>query len=205
MYDTSTSQWNSAGGGLSGEVKTLYWSDNRQLLATGNLSLSGSQTSLAIYDARDQTWTASTVSGLPEGVEVFAQVDNQAKQMWVGGTASNGSAFVAKIEDNAVRPVTGLLSSGTTIRGLQVLSLRESHARSDYIDRQDALLVTGQLNITSFGMASAALFNGTSMNPLILSSKSDGSAGSISQLISSNRNVRGSRREFCVNVLSDCN
>ena len=196
MYDTSMSQWNTAGSGLEGEVRTMYWNDDNQLFAAGNISVSGNRTSLAMYNAGQQTWMPMPVSGIPEGVTAYAPATNRADQMWVAGTATNGSAFVVRIDDNNASPVTGLLGPGTTIRGLQVMSLRENHEQTDYLNRNDALLVTGQLNITDFGMASAALFNGTAMNPLVLSSKADGSAGSISQLISSQRNDRGSSSTF---------
>jgi Cortical protein marker for cell polarity len=196
MYDTSTSQWNTVGSGLGGEVRALYWNDKNQLFAAGDMTVSNNATSLAIYDAKDQTWSVMPVSGIPQGVTTFAQATNRADQMWVGGTAANGTAFVVKIDDSNALPVSGLLGSGTTIRGLQVMTLGSDHGKTDYLERRDALLVTGQLNITNFGMASAALFNGTTMNPLVLSSKANGSPGSISQLVSQNPNRRGSSSEF---------
>ena len=195
MYDISTTQWNTAGSGLEGEVKTLYWNDNNRLIAAGDLALSGNAVSLAIYDAGQQTWSPIPVSGIPKGVTAFAPATTKADQMWVAGTATNGSAFVVMIDDKDALPVRGLLNSGTTIRGLQLMSLSKSHGQTQYLGRKDALLLTGQLNLTNFGMASAALFNGTAMTPLILSSKADGSAGSISQLLTSQANDRGSSRK----------
>ena len=206
MYDTSMNQWNTAGSGLEGEVRTLYWNDNNRLIATGNISVSGNSTSLAMYDAGQQTWSVIPVSGIPEGVTTFAPATNRADQMWVGGTSSNGSAFVVKINKEEALPVTGVLGLGTTIHGLQVMSLSENHDRTDYLNRGDALLVTGELNITDFGMASAALFNGTTMNPLVLSSKADGSAGSITSLVSSQPNDRGSsRKSYSSTITSSAN
>lgn len=202
MYDTSMTQWNTAGSGLEGEVRTLYWNNDNRLIATGDLSLSGNATAVAVYDAGQQTWSPMPVSGIPEGVTAFAPATSKADQMWVAGTASNGSAFVVKVDNNDASPVTGLLNSGTTIRGLQVMSLSKNHGQTRYLGKRNALLLTGQLNITDFGMASAALFNGTAMTPLVLSSKADGTAGSISQLITSQANDRGSTRKCDLPILA---
>ena len=51
-------------------------------------------------------------------------------------------------------------------------------------------MISGNLNLPSFGNASAVLFNGTSYEPFILTSRSDGSQGSISQMfVSESQNL----------------
>jgi hypothetical protein len=42
--------------------------------------------------------------------------------------------------------------------------------------------VLGNVNVPDFGNASAALFNGTAFQPFILTSREDGSQGSIGQM-----------------------
>ncbi len=75
------------------------------------------------------------------------------------------------------------------------MPLTRNHRSTPYLNDDYALLVSGQLNITGFGSAAAALFNGTYMEPLILASTADGSPGSISQVFTSNTNILGGNRK----------
>jgi hypothetical protein len=188
-YDTITNQWAPVGTGLDGTVTSLFWSSNKDLLAAGDLKVQGNETSLATYNTKSQTWAALQLAGIPGPVTAFCPATTDASHIWVAGTASNGSTFLIQIDGNNVRPVPGVFSSGTTIRGLQIMPLTQNHQSTPYLDNDYALLVSGQLNITGFGNAAAALFNGTRMEPLILASTANGNAGSVSQVFTSNTNV----------------
>jgi hypothetical protein len=86
------------------------------------------------------------------------------------------------------------LGPGTIIRGLQVMTLTSYHAKNSLMAQDKTLLLTGQLNLSDFGNASAALFNGTTFYPFILSMKAN-SAGSISQIFSAKSNFLTGGRE----------
>ena len=86
---------------------------------------------------------------------------------------------------NSYSSVTEGLESQTTIQGLSVLQLTKDHSQNNLVPNNMILLVTGQLNLTGFGNASAALYNGTTFTPFILAT-SGTSAGSLSQLFSEN-------------------
>ena len=185
MYDTSTNQWNTVGSGLDGSVSSLYWTTDKRLLAAGDLTLSGNSTNLAVYDTKAQTWSVSDVSGIPGPISSFATSDTNGDQIWISGTANNGSAYLMEINNNKNLAVPHVFGTGTTVQSMQVLRTTKDNKKNQYLDQSADMLITGKLNITGFGMASAALFNGSTMNPLILSSKADGSDGSISQFVSS--------------------
>lgn len=189
MYDTNSNLWSSAGGELTGVVTALHFLDNTNLLAAGNLSVSGNATSLANYDTGSQSWAVYEVDTLPGPVTAFAE-SSQDDEFWVaGGSNSNNSAYLVKVNrDRSLAPVSGLFDSGTRILGMQLMRLRSNHRSTQYVDDNNDLLVMGQLNITGFGQASAALFNGTTMQPFILSVNSAGEPGSLSTLFSSNSN-----------------
>ncbi|KIY00380.1 uncharacterized protein Z520_04065 [Fonsecaea multimorphosa CBS 102226] len=189
MYDTSTSQWNTVGTGLQGTVSSLFWRTGSDLLAAGDLKVQGNQTSLANYNTGSQTWSVYDIAGIPGPVTAFCPATTDANQMWVAGTANNGSTFLVEIDGINVRPVADAFDGGTTIRGLQIMPLTKDHGSTPYLDNDYALLVTGQLKITGFGNAAAALFNGTHMEPFVLASTADGSPGSIAQVFSSHTNV----------------
>ncbi|EXJ63879.1 hypothetical protein A1O7_00214 [Cladophialophora yegresii CBS 114405] len=192
-YDTLSNQWSPVGTGLEGTVSSLFWRSNRELLAAGDLTVQGNRTSLATYNTKSQTWDVLAVSGIPGPVTAFCPATADANTMWIAGSATNGSTFLVEIDGTDARPVPDVFGSDTTIRGLQIMPLTRNHRSTPYLDNDYTLMVSGQLNITGFGNAAAALFNGTHMEPLILASTSDGSPGSISQVFTSNNNVlRGS-------------
>jgi len=202
MYDMSSNFWSTAGGGLSGVVTALHFLSDTRLLAAGNLSIGDSQTSLAEYDTESQSWTVFSSAALPGPVTAFAETNND-QVFWVAGTVeSNNSAYVVKIdEDGAQSPVTGLLSAGSNVLGLQLMKLSKNHGSSRYLENNMDLLVMGQLSLNGFGSASAALFNGTTMQPFILSVNSAGEPGSISTWFSSKDNPATSSRKLCLTQL----
>ena len=185
MFQPSTGQWNAAGSNLGGSVSALFWSSGEKLLAAGNITVSGSKTSLATYDAKQQNWTAISSSSIPGPVTAFAPAKQDLSQMWVAGTASNGSTFLLEIDGNNYRPVGNVFTGGTTIRGLQVLPLTQSHGSTPMLDDNQVLLVCGQLGLPNFGNVSAALYNGTDFTPFVLASTLGGQSGTMSNLFSS--------------------
>ncbi|ETN39914.1 uncharacterized protein HMPREF1541_06141 [Cyphellophora europaea CBS 101466] len=185
MYDTNANQWNPVGSGLSGTVAQLFWKNDKKLLAVGNLTLGGNETTIVQYDPDEQAWTQIADDTIPGPVSALTVVTEDGKDIWVAGTANNGSTFLIEVKDEENLIVTGMFSSGTTIRSLELVDAEDNNDSNDFLDRDEALLIMGQLNITGFGAASAAVFNGSAMTPLVLASKADGSAGSISQLAAS--------------------
>jgi hypothetical protein len=185
MFQPSTGQWNAAGSNLGGSVSALFWSSGDKLLAAGNMTVSGSTTTLATYDAKQQNWTAISSSQIPGPVTAFAPAKQDLSSMWVAGQATNGSTFLVEIDGDNYRPVGDVFGSGTTIRGLLVLPLSQPHARTPMLDDNQVLLICGQLGLPTFGNASAALFNGTDLTPFILASTTDGQSGTIANLFSS--------------------
>ncbi|KAI9722403.1 MAG: hypothetical protein M1828_004770 [Chrysothrix sp. TS-e1954] len=65
------------------------------------------------------------------------------------------------------------------ILNLQILSLTTSDASTPLLAADRSLLITGLLQLSKLGSASAALYNGTALTPFILSTLSDGSPGKI--------------------------
>lgn len=195
MYDTGTDQWNTVGSGLAGSVSDLFWA-GKNLLATGNLTIEGNQTSLALYNVDDQQWRVIDNSAIPGPVSAFCPAAKDENHMWVAGTATNGSTFLIEIDGQNTRPVIDAFGPNTTIHGLKIMKLSENHQSTDFLARDRALLVTGQLNIANFGNAAAALFNGTTMQPLILASTSNGEPGTISQVFTSKEDDLASNGMF---------
>ena len=174
--------WSQPGGGLGGSVAAFTWQGDDKLLAGGNLTVSNNATSLANYDAKQKVWSA--VPGVVPGpVTALSPANNDASQFWVAGKSMNGSAFLMKYDGSQFQAIGDTLGKDTVIHGLSVLQLTTQHASNPLVDQSMTLLVTGQLNLPVFGNVSAALFNGTTFSPFILST-SGNSPGSLSQLFS---------------------
>ncbi|RAL07238.1 putative cellular morphogenesis protein (Rax2) [Aspergillus homomorphus CBS 101889] len=191
FWDTSNQQWNRPGASLDGTVLALEWLNSKQLLAVGNLSINGNQSLVATYKPKGQSWTAfpgASSSEIPGTVTAFTPANSAVSKFWLGGTYNNGSNYLAAHDGSGFQFVRNVFDKGTTIRGLEILPLSKNHDAVSTLNNDQALLVTGHLVIPDFGNASAAIFNGTAVKPFILSTKSNGEAGSMSQVFFENKN-----------------
>ena len=176
--------WNQPGTGLSGVVNALTWQGNDKLLIGGNLTVQNNATTLANLDvSKSQFSVFSAASAIPGPVTALAPANNEASSFWVAGKSSNGSAFLMKYDGNSFHAVGDVLGSQTTIQGISVLQLGKNHDNNNLVSSGMVLLVTGVLDLPGFGNASAALFNGSTFTPFILSTSGNG-PGSLSQLFS---------------------
>lgn len=185
MFDNG--QWNPPGTALGGSVGAMIWQGKDKLLAGGNLTVDNLATSLASYDTKKTQWTSLGGAGsdVPGPVTALSPANSDVTKFWVAGKSTNGSAFLMKYTGSKFITVGDVLGDHTTIRGLSVLQLSSSdkHVDSDLVGGDMTLLITGELDLPHFGNASAALFNGTTFTPFILST-SGNSPGSLSQLFS---------------------
>ena len=188
VFQANSGQWNSPGSALGGTVNSLTWASNNRLVVVGNLTVDGNSTSIATYEPDKQKWTVISIPQLPGPITAFAPATMDVSKWWAAGKKSDGSIFLGQYDGQNYHPVNDAFTSTTKIRGLQVLGLTEQHQPSDVLDRDQSLLITGQIDLRDFGNASAVLYNGTSFSPFILSSTSDGPSGSLSQLFSSQVN-----------------
>ncbi|KAL2757431.1 hypothetical protein ACRALDRAFT_1079655 [Sodiomyces alcalophilus JCM 7366] len=184
-YNTELLQWNRPGSGLQGSVSALLWTSGDLLVAGGEMTINGSSVSLAQYEADGQTWSAfAGQEELPGPVEVVTRGSRNGDQLWVSGRATDGSVYLMKHDGSDWHAAGQGLSSDTVIRSLQVLTVTSSHDKTDLLGSDQVLMLTGSIGIPDFGTASAALFDGTTFRPYILTTGSGNNAGTISQLFS---------------------
>ncbi|GAD97268.1 cellular morphogenesis protein (Rax2), putative [Paecilomyces variotii No. 5] len=193
FYDTSANSWSRPGFGIGGVVSTLKWVNNDKLLVAGNLTVSNNRSMVATYNTKDQSWTSmngTSADDIPGPVTVLSPASDDVSQIWLAGKSStNGSSFLIYYDGNNFHTVGNVFGQQTTIRDVQVLEIGKNHDDTPFLDNDQILLITGQLVLPDFGNASAALFNGTSVTPFILSTTGNDEPGSISQLISENKNT----------------
>ena len=185
VFATSNSQWVSPGGGLSGEVGDLMWSGNNKLIIGGNLTLNNSGTSVAMYDTKAKVWSSFVgASTIPGPVSALTPATADVSQWWAAGTSLNGSAFLVMFDGFTWHSIGDQFGPNTQIRGLQALSVTQSHATSSLMDKNTVLLITGALNLPNFGNVSAVLYNGSNVSPFVLANTADNSPGSLATLFS---------------------
>jgi hypothetical protein len=189
VFTAAAAQWNRPGT-ISGTVNTIAWQSPDYLIAGGALVVAGNKTALATYDAKSQVWKEfDGGSSIPGAITALTPASKDASQFWVSGVATNGSAFLMKYDGEKWSSIGYTLGSKSEIRGIQILPLSEDHSSTDLVPSNHALLLTGSLNLPSFGNASAVLFNGTTFQPYALTSTSDKRSGSISKIFSQQQNV----------------
>ncbi|KAJ9137940.1 Polarized growth protein rax2 [Pleurostoma richardsiae] len=195
LFSTSTGQWNRPGLNLAGAVSSMAWSSDSTLVAGGNLTVNDtSSIFLASYDASKQTWTGfSGVEALPGPVDVLTAASSDGKQIWVAGTASNGSVYLMKYDGSDWNSAGETLESGTDIRSLQMFSLTEDHDDSPLVDNSQVLVLTGHIVLPGFGSTSAALFNGTTFSPYVLTTNTGDTAGTIAKIFTEKQNFFSSK------------
>ncbi|KAH0551457.1 hypothetical protein GP486_007328 [Trichoglossum hirsutum] len=188
VFSTSSLQWNRPGSGISGSISAIAWAGSSKLVVGGNLTVGDSTTWMATYDAKANTWAPfSGANSIPGPVTALTAGNDQVSQFWVAGKSDNGSSFIMRYDGSTWWPLGDSFGKTTSIRGLQMLSLSKPHGKTIYLDQNQVLLVTGELDLPNFGNASAALFNGTTFSPFVLSTSGNG-PGSVSRLFSQKQN-----------------
>lgn len=193
VWNTERNQWTSPGNNLGGDVTALVWVGDNKLLIAGNVTSGDNETTILSYDSTaSQFAVIPGASNLPGPVTALTIATDTGDQLWAAGQASDGTAYLQRFDGSKWMPVNGaIFGQNSEIRGIQVLTLSENHGDSNMIDQNQDLLLMGQINITNFGTASAALFNGTSLIPFLLATKGqDGQTepGSLSSVFVENPN-----------------
>ncbi|PGH17879.1 hypothetical protein AJ79_00778 [Helicocarpus griseus UAMH5409] len=197
-YQVDSNQWGSLGGDIRGTVSVLEWAAKDKLIAAGSFTVGSNQTTLATYDAQSRTW--SSIDGassaiIPGPVTALGLSREDGSRFWVSGKSPGGSPFLVFYDGSQFRPSGSIFDERTTIHGIQVIGLRQQHGDTDLFDKDQVLLISGQLEIPDFGSASAALYNGTTLTPFILTTTADGQPGTVAELFSENKNTfKGGRR-----------
>ncbi|KAI0417399.1 cortical protein marker for cell polarity-domain-containing protein [Xylaria grammica] len=160
MLDTSKNQWSRPGFELSGTANTLLWSSSSTLLVGGQLRMNDADVFLASYDVSGNRWSEyDGASSLPGPVDAVTAADEKQDKIWVAGTRSDGTAYLMKYDDGWA-PASITLEPETVITSLQMFTLKEDHDKSDLVDQDRVLLLTGSIGIAGFGTASGAIYNG---------------------------------------------
>ncbi|KAI1828029.1 cellular morphogenesis protein [Xylaria intraflava] len=180
ILDTKNNEWSRPGFELRGTVHTMFWSGNSMLYVGGQLNINDTDIFMASYDVSNNSWAVFPgASDLPGPVDLLTAANDKEDQVWASGTRSDGTVYLMKY-DGGWTSASITLEPDTVVSGLQVFSVTEKHNTSDLIDQNQVLVLTGSIGIPNFGTASAAIYNGTTVQPYILTSSINTTVGSSS-------------------------
>lgn len=191
LWNSDKTQWTRPSNNLEGVVNAMVWTSDTTLLVAGNLTLGSNKTTIILFDQSKNDFTEiSGANNLPGPVTALTVATNDGKELWATGNSTDGTSYLQRFDGSKWTSVdSALFGANTVIRGIQVLSLSKDHAQADLIDQSQDLLLMGQINITNFGTASGALFNGTTLTPFLLATTASNTAGSLSSIFVENPNM----------------
>ncbi|KAH7922374.1 hypothetical protein BV22DRAFT_1017405 [Leucogyrophana mollusca] len=187
LLDTASNQWNALGEGFQGEVSSVSYAGNNDelLIAAGSINLSGStSTNVAQYSFANSTWTAVGDGADIPGPVTAVEVNNgNVSSIFAAGRSYDGSSTFMIFWDGASWTTVGSSLEGTTnISQLVMVPLQNTHTANSIIESDRMLMVSGSLADSSFGSASAALFDGVNLIPYVTSVSAQGTLGYVSSL-----------------------
>ncbi|CAI6281823.1 unnamed protein product [Periconia digitata] len=187
IWNTERNQWLAPGNSISGVATSLTWISDTKLLISGNLTVADNSTTVFTYDsATSQFESVPQADTLPGPVTALNVANAEGTQLWVAGQAGDGSAFLQRYDGSKWLPVQDQFQPGTLIRSIQPMRTTQDHGASDLIDRNQVLLILGEIQLRNSISASGAIFNGSTVTPFILTSGPDDQRSSLSQMFVEN-------------------
>ncbi|KAK7448842.1 hypothetical protein VKT23_013571 [Stygiomarasmius scandens] len=187
--DTQNRQWNQLQNGIQGEVAAVAYAGSNQefLYASGSISLNGGSSSANVvqFAFGNSSWSAvGDGSDIPGPVTALEVNDLNTNSIFAAGRTTDGNTFLTFF--NGANWTQLASSSGdTVVSQLTMVPLQNTHDGNNVIQSDRMLMVSGALDDSQFGNASATLFDGQTFMPYIVSSSFSGSSGSVSSLFRS--------------------
>ncbi|KAH7905622.1 cortical protein marker for cell polarity-domain-containing protein [Hygrophoropsis aurantiaca] len=201
LLDSSSYQWSVLGDGFQGEVSSVsYAGDNEELLiVAGSINLSGiGSTNVAQYSFTNASWTAvGTGADIPGPVTAVEVNNGNVSSIFAAGRSYDGSsAFIMFWNGVSWTSIDSTLQSTTNVSQLVMVPLQNTHLGNSIIESDRMLMISGALMDSSFGSASAALFDGVNWIPYITAVSTQGTLGLVSSLFYSFANFSFAQQHF---------
>lgn len=187
-WDSKLTRWINLGNGVDGQVAAIDFAGSKAnlLIVAGSMTLGGREASLAAwtFDEKGGSWTGyGTVGagmGQVPGPATAVSVDNlNPNAIYVAGRSAAGTyPYLAKWDGIHFNDVgaTELLDS-TGVAQLTFVGLTKEHAANMVMESNRMLVVSGALNMRTYGNVSTALFDGQFWTPFLLSTRPGGGPG----------------------------
>jgi len=177
-------------------ITALTWANSTRLIIAGNMTFGlqkTNYTTLASFDLTTNTTTSIANAGnaaqVPGQVSAFTATDATYTSFYAAGTSNTNNSIFLSYYSAANRNWTGIpgLAPQSVVYGLQTLSTMTKHNfTSPVIAQNQVLLASGALVLPNYGNVSAALFDGQSWTPFLLSAVGLSNPGSLRRTIVQN-------------------
>ncbi|KAI9014562.1 cortical protein marker for cell polarity-domain-containing protein [Phycomyces nitens] len=178
--NTNTLQWDKVAQGLQGQVYDMTTFDGR-MIVVGDLQVNNQHTFIAEIRDQSSTWAVpadmqSTELGIP------TTLLSMPKKVLIAGSNST-SGYLGTWDGTKYTDLGSNLGPSSDIRQLLYIPITSSPNDDRFPENsEDMLMVVGHLDIAPFGNVSAALYDGSTWYPYVLTSQRDGSPGTIQHL-----------------------
>ncbi|KAK6340653.1 hypothetical protein TWF696_008978 [Orbilia brochopaga] len=190
VYDPQTFQYFAPGFGFGGVAYASAWTDSDTLVVGGALRLNGSDVHLAQYKHKTSTWTVfANSSQIPGPVTTIFTPTGEENNIYIGGNA-NGAPFIFRWDGTKWNNLSAGLRPGSIVQAIEVFEIDGVHAENSLLSQNQILMASGNILLDSTSInSSAAIFDGVSWTPFILTSHNDGSSGSLDAFISESKHT----------------
>ncbi|EIE75573.1 hypothetical protein RO3G_00277 [Rhizopus delemar RA 99-880] len=186
MLDPVTLQWNAVVDGITGAVRGMFASKNREIIIFGDIY--AHQQSLYIANLKDQisSWAMKADNTFLPGIPVSVIEGVDANTFIVAGSLNDSNAvgfFVGIVSDKMYNSFnnTGLGPSTIINQVLLVPALNASYYYPE--GAQNMLLAFGDIDLLNIGHVSAAIYDGNIWLPYLTSTQWDHQPGQIYKMI----------------------
>ncbi|KAH9855213.1 cortical protein marker for cell polarity-domain-containing protein [Lenzites betulinus] len=197
--DTTTKQWSALGNGIKGDVATVVDAGSNTLIAAGSILLADSTpANVAAYSLSNSSWSAvGSGADLPGPVTAAEVNAGNMNSIFAAGRSSNGtSPFLYFWNGKSWASIGGSLEGTSDVAQLVMVPLQNTHTGNSIIESDRVLMVSGTLSDSSFGNASAALFDGQTFTPFVISTSESGTPGALAGLFHSFQTIDFTQRKF---------
>ncbi|CCH41530.1 Bud site selection protein [Wickerhamomyces ciferrii] len=174
FYNLNNTQWESLIDSFSGDVKAFRFINETIIVVAGDLELDDHQRKLITYDFNStDNQQPDHFDDLDEIVENFILVDNSTD----GRIIVSGPNYIRAYDGSQWNFIDSDLNN-STIKDISLLNVSDSNNNNNgsYFDSNNVLVASGHLNITGFGYANVAHFNGTHWIPYLIATHQNSTA-----------------------------
>jgi hypothetical protein len=198
VYDLGVNRWYSPSPGLSGLVSSMEFIGGDLVLFAGDITLNNTQVYFTQYNFKDSSFnTFGNMSTLlPGPVNSFALNGNGISSVFASGLdSSSGNPYISHWDGSNWNRIDSVIQPGSMIADIAVMELENEHNSNSVLPNNQVLLVSGNLVLQDFGNASSVFFDGSSWQPAFITTKADGTSGSVNSFFSQSSKSYGQIQE----------
>ena len=167
-------QWTQLGQNMGGNIKDIAVNDTA-ITVVGDLMVDSTASGLAVLDnVNAASWQSLSNTNLS------TIMYDGSSRYFVSGVNNNNQSYLGFWDGSSLSPINTGLGPTTQLQQVMVVPVSSSPSSDRYpANSNNLLLALGSLDVPTFGKCSAALFDGSTWYPYLLTSSANNTSGSI--------------------------